>query len=79
VREGLEAYTAAGARLSGDGDRFGGIRPGMLADLVVLSESPLDAPIERVADIEIDMTLVGGRVVFERSTAFAYPDRIVGN
>ncbi|QDV79592.1 amidohydrolase [Botrimarina mediterranea] len=65
VREGLHAYTAAGAQLSGDADRFGAIAPGQLADLVVLDRSPLTTPLEELADIEVKMTLVGGEVVYE--------------
>ncbi len=65
VREGLLAYTAAGAALSGDADRFGTIGVGQLADLVVLNQSPLATPVEELADIEVAMTLVGGEVAYE--------------
>jgi predicted amidohydrolase YtcJ len=32
----------------------------------VLSGDPLSAPADALPDIEVDMTLVGGQVVFER-------------
>jgi predicted amidohydrolase YtcJ len=66
IREGLHAYTAAGALLSGDADRFGTIEAGQFADLVVLDQSPLITPVEELADIEVAMALVGGEIVYER-------------
>jgi len=39
----------------------------MLADLVVLSEDLLTLDPERIMDVEVDMTIVGGRVLYERS------------
>ncbi|TWT99665.1 N-substituted formamide deformylase precursor [Botrimarina colliarenosi] len=66
LRDGLLAYTAAGAKLSGDDDRFGAIRTGLLADLVVLDRSPLEEPVDSLMEIGVTMTLVNGEVVFER-------------
>jgi hypothetical protein len=39
----------------------------MLADLVVLSEDLLSIDPARIMDVEVDMTVVGGRVLYERS------------
>ena len=66
TREGLYAYTAAGAKLTGDAERFGTIEAGQFADLVVLDQSPLTTPVEALADIKVAMTLVGGEIVYER-------------
>jgi predicted amidohydrolase YtcJ len=66
IREGLLAYTAGGARLSGDADRFGTMDAGQFADLVVLDRCPLTTPLEELADIQVTMTFVGGEVVYEK-------------
>jgi predicted amidohydrolase YtcJ len=66
VAEAVEAYTLGSAfGAFQDGDR-GSIRPGKLADLVVLSRD-IFAPAERdhIAETKVAMTIVGGRVVFE--------------
>lgn len=66
LKEAIRLYTYGGAWLNFDEDIKGTIAPGMLADLVVLSEDILSAPPERILETEVDMTLVEGRVVFER-------------
>lgn len=65
LREALLACTAGGAKLSGDADRFGSIQPGRWADLAVLRRSPLETPPAELAEIEVDMTFVGGELVHE--------------
>ena len=49
-----------------DEARKGSIEPGKLADLIVLSDDILWAPAERIRDANVMMTVVGGKVVFER-------------
>jgi predicted amidohydrolase YtcJ len=41
------------------------IRPGMLADLVLVSRNPMDATPEELAGIETALTMIGGKVVLE--------------
>jgi predicted amidohydrolase YtcJ len=64
--EAVAAYTASGAYLLHDEGERGTITVGKLADLVVLSRNLFAADPLAVHAIEVDMTLVGGRVVFER-------------
>ncbi len=46
------------------------LTPGLLADVVVLDRDILTAPADQVKYARVDMTMVGGQVVFERAEAF---------
>jgi predicted amidohydrolase YtcJ len=67
MAEALRGYTANGAWLTFEEDQKGTLEPGMLADMVVLSDDLLTIDPERIMDVEVDMTIVGGRVLFERA------------
>jgi predicted amidohydrolase YtcJ len=64
--EALRLYTSAASRYTFEEARKGTIEPGKLADLVVLSADYVAIPEAQIKDIKADMTLVGGKVVFER-------------
>ncbi len=66
IADALRAYTAGGAVATGDESNRGSIERGKWADLAVLSGDPLTADPERLSQIHVDMTLLGGRVVYER-------------
>lgn len=66
VDQALTAYTRDAARAGFNDDRVGTLKPGMLADIVVLDRSPFDVEPERIKDLEVEMTIVGGETVFER-------------
>ncbi|MGX4733697.1 amidohydrolase [Kitasatospora griseola] len=59
----LAAYTAGTAHLNRLDDT-GILRPGHLADLVVLDRDPFAAPAEEIADTRVLRTYVGGQEVF---------------
>jgi len=63
--EALRAATTAGAWLTFEEDEKGTLEPGKLADLAVLSADPLTVDESRLAEIVAELTVVGGRVVFE--------------
>ncbi|THJ66259.1 amidohydrolase [Arthrobacter echini] len=67
--EALRAYTSWGAAATGTAAEKGSLRIGKLADLAVLSGSPLDAP--DIAALDVLATLVGGR--FTHSTLDGVP------
>ena len=66
VVEALRLYTTNAAYQSFDEDRLGSIEEGKLADMVVLGEDILTVPPETIIDIPVDMTIVDGKVVYER-------------
>lgn len=61
VDEALRLLTIDAAYGTFQEDEKGSIVPGKLADLVVLSENPLTVPGSALKDIEVVMTMVGGR------------------
>jgi predicted amidohydrolase YtcJ len=61
--EALEMYTAGGAAAQQRDHEAGRLVEGFRADLVVLSSDPLSTPPEKIADLEVELTVVGGRVV----------------
>ena len=66
--DAVRAYTLNGAYASFEEDRKGSIEKGKLADLVVLSRDIFNAPPEEILDVKAEMTIVGGKVVYRRST-----------
>ena len=64
--EALSLFTSwAADAAAGQPDR-GRLRPRMLGDLAVLSQNPLDVPTDRLPDITVDATIVGGKVAYHR-------------
>jgi predicted amidohydrolase YtcJ len=61
VEEALRAATVAPAWLEGQERRRGMLRPGMLADLVVLDRDPFTCPPEELSGLRVLATMVGGR------------------
>ena len=64
--EALYAYTMGGADASGDQGNRGSLALGKWADLVVLSDNPLVVEPEALTEIRVDMTFVGGKLVYEK-------------
>jgi len=61
----LRAYTVNNAWAEGTEDRKGALKPGFLADLVVLDRNPLEIDPSEMKDVRVLTTMVGGRIVFE--------------
>ncbi len=66
VYEAIEIFTINGAKIGFEEDIKGNVEPGKLADFVVLSDDPYQVPKEKIGDIKVDMTIVGGKTVYER-------------
>ena len=64
--QALRLYTSAASRYMFDEGRKGTLEAGKLADLAVLSADIMSVPEDQIKDIKADMTMVGGKVVFQR-------------
>lgn len=65
IDEALDAYTRGGAIASGDDADRGCLRPGMQADLAVLSGDPRTTPPEALFALRVTQTWVGGQQVYQ--------------
>lgn len=64
VEEALRCYTVNNAHAMFAENEVGRIAPGMLADVVVLSEDLFSVPASRIADVRVDMTILGGEIIY---------------
>ncbi|WP_371424284.1 amidohydrolase [Tardiphaga sp.] len=64
--QALRLYTSAASRYMFEEARKGTLEAGKLADLVVLSADFMTVPDGQIKDITADMTMVGGKIVFQR-------------
>ncbi len=67
LAEALDGFCKGPAIASGEADEKGILAPGMLADLAILSRDPFEINPVNLHTMTVDMTLVEGQVVFERS------------
>lgn len=67
MEEAIRGYTAYGAHFTWEENVKGTLEPGMLADMIVLSEDLLAIDPENILDVQVEMTVVDGKVLFERS------------
>lgn len=65
--QALRMYTIWGARMQKAEAAKGSLEPGKLADLVVIDRDYLTCPEEQIQNIEPVMTIIGGKVAWERS------------
>ncbi len=72
VMEAIKLYTINAAYHSYEEDVLGSIEPGKYADMVVLGKDILTVPTEEIIDIPIDMTFVGGKIVYEKGGKIVY-------
>jgi predicted amidohydrolase YtcJ len=64
--EALIAHTRNNAFIVFQEANLGSLRPGRYADLLVLDRDYLTVPADEIKDIKPVMTMVGGRIVYER-------------
>ncbi len=66
VEEALRAYTSGVAYAGFMEEQVGILRPGMLADIVLLDRDLFREPPQNLDQAHVTATIVGGRVVYER-------------
>jgi len=66
VMDAIRVYTWNGAYLSKEEDKLGSVKPGKLADIIVLDRDILTVPEDEIKDIQVLTTIVDGRVVYEK-------------
>jgi predicted amidohydrolase YtcJ len=67
VEDALRAYTSGSSRAGFQEKEVGTIAPGMLADLVLVDRDITRVAPETIRDAQVMLTMVGGRVVFDRT------------
>jgi predicted amidohydrolase YtcJ len=65
----FRTYTANGAYVGFDEKLKGSLEVGKLGDVAVFADDPFALDIERLPNLEADLTVVGGRVLHDRATA----------
>ena len=64
VAQAIDSFTMGGAYASFEEQLKGQIMPGMLADFVVLEENPFQVPADRLSEIPVNTTVLGGYPVY---------------
>ena len=64
--QALSMYTINNANLSSEEDIKGTLERGKLADLVVISKDLLTCPVDDIKDIQVEMTIAGGTIVYQK-------------
>ena len=69
LEQAVWGYTRGGIECLGFDwpDKLGSIEEGKLADFIVIDRNIFEVPIEEVKDTNVDLTVVGGKVVFDRN------------
>jgi predicted amidohydrolase YtcJ len=67
--EALKMYTIDAAYAAFEEDLKGSIAPGKLADFTVLSKDILTVPVDEILQTEVEMTIVGGLVKYDKFEA----------
>lgn len=67
AEEALRMYTLGSARAGFEEDEKGSISRGKFADMAVLSADPLSVAPDDIGEIQVEMTILDGEVVYERT------------
>lgn len=65
LEEALQLFTVAGAKHMSKESELGRIKPGFLADLVVVDRDPYKIPVTELHKVSVKRTLIDGETVYE--------------
>jgi predicted amidohydrolase YtcJ len=65
--QAIRMYTRDGAYFTWEERQKGTLEPGKFADMIVLDRDPLTVPAEQLLATRVDLTIVGGRIVYRRA------------
>jgi predicted amidohydrolase YtcJ len=68
LKRAIDAFTSGPAYASFDEQRKGSLKPGMLADLVVLSNDIFSTPPSGISSATVAATIFDGKIVYRRTT-----------
>lgn len=66
IIDAIRMYTINAAYAGFEENIKGSIEPGKLADMIVLSDNILKVPVEKILEIEVEMTIINGKIVYEK-------------
>jgi len=66
IEDAIKCYTINGAYAEFQENKKGSIEPGKLADLIVLNQNILTIDPVKIKDVKIDMTILGGKIIYKR-------------
>jgi len=66
IKDAITMYTRNGPFLTREEKLKGTLEVGKLADMIVLPEDPLNISPEKLLALKVDMTIVGGRILYQR-------------
>lgn len=69
VSDAIDAYTIKSAYLEGKEDFKGRLKPGFVADMVILDRDIFTIDKTEIKDIKVVETIVGGNTVYKSSCA----------
>jgi predicted amidohydrolase YtcJ len=67
IKEAITMYTRHSAFLTREEKIKGSLETGKVADMIVLPEDLLNASPEKILNMKVDMTIIGGKVLYERA------------
>ena len=67
MEEAIRAYTLTGAYLNFDEEDKGSLEPGKFADMIVLSEDLLTMDPDRIMEVDVEQTWIGGQLVYSKA------------